>query len=134
VWSINDVSRLTRNHNICNCVGTIIMANSVYFLLMFTYFIEISFNDNVNSLFVSYSSKYIKFTLNAFRIFVTCHVKSSKLLEGTLNIVDRNLVLSILINWFFMTPSIATKFQYINSLLFTFFTNYMFRPLRAILR
>jgi hypothetical protein len=24
-------------------------------------------------------------------------------------------------NWFFMTPSIATKFQYINSLLFSFF-------------
>jgi hypothetical protein len=37
-------------------------------------------------------------------------------------------------NWFFMTPSIATKFQYINSLLFSFFTHYMFRPLRAILR
>jgi hypothetical protein len=26
-----------------------------------------------------------------------------------------------------MTPSIATKFQYINSLLFSFFTRYMFR-------
>jgi hypothetical protein len=37
-------------------------------------------------------------------------------------------------NWFFMTPSIATKFQYINSLLFSFFTHYMFRPLWAILR
>jgi hypothetical protein len=35
---------------------------------------------------------------------------------------------------FFMTPSIASKFQYINSLYFLFFTHYMFRPLRAILR
>jgi hypothetical protein len=39
-----------------------------------------------------------------------------------------------LTNWFFMTPSIATKFQYVNSLLFSFLTHYMFRPLRAILR
>jgi hypothetical protein len=37
-------------------------------------------------------------------------------------------------NWFFMTPSIATKFQYVNSLLFSFLTHYVFRPLRAILR
>jgi hypothetical protein len=37
-------------------------------------------------------------------------------------------------NWLFMTPSVATEFQYINSLLFLFFTHYMFRPLRAILR
>jgi hypothetical protein len=37
-------------------------------------------------------------------------------------------------NWFFMTPSIATKFQYINSLLFPFHTHYMIRPLLAILR
>jgi hypothetical protein len=37
-------------------------------------------------------------------------------------------------NWFFVTPSFATKFQYINSLLISFFTHYMFRPLRAILR
>jgi hypothetical protein len=37
-------------------------------------------------------------------------------------------------NWFFMTPSIATKFQHINSLLFPFFTHYIFRLLRAILR
>jgi hypothetical protein len=35
-------------------------------------------------------------------------------------------------NWFFMRPSIATKFQYIP--LIFFFTHYMFRPLRAILR
>jgi hypothetical protein len=34
----------------------------------------------------------------------------------------------------FMTPSIATKFQYVNSLLFFFLTHYMFRPLRAIFR
>jgi hypothetical protein len=33
-----------------------------------------------------------------------------------------------------MTPSIATKFQYINSLLFSFLTHYMFRPLLAIFR
>jgi hypothetical protein len=33
-------------------------------------------------------------------------------------------------NWFPMTPSIATKFQYINSPFI--FTHYMFRPLRAI--
>jgi hypothetical protein len=37
-------------------------------------------------------------------------------------------------NWLFMTPSIATKFQYINSLLFSFLTHHMFRLLRAILR
>jgi hypothetical protein len=37
-------------------------------------------------------------------------------------------------NLFFMTPSIATKFQYINYLLFSFFIHYMFRPLRAILK
>jgi hypothetical protein len=36
-------------------------------------------------------------------------------------------------NWFFMMPSIATKFQYVNSLLFSF-THYMFRPLRVIFR
>jgi hypothetical protein len=35
-------------------------------------------------------------------------------------------------NWFFMTPSIETKFQYINSLQFPFLL--MFRSLRAILR
>jgi hypothetical protein len=35
-------------------------------------------------------------------------------------------------SWFFMTPSIATKFQYINFLLISFFAHYMFRPLRAI--
>jgi hypothetical protein len=33
-----------------------------------------------------------------------------------------------------MTPSIATKFQYVNSLLFSFLTHYTFRPLRAIFR
>jgi hypothetical protein len=44
------------------------------------------------------------------------------------------ILLRIYLNWFFMTPSIATKFQYINSLLFSFFTHYMFRPLRAIFR
>jgi hypothetical protein len=38
----------------------------------------------------------------------------------------------IMYNWFFMTPSIPTKFQYVNSLLFSFLTHYMFRPLRAI--
>jgi hypothetical protein len=38
-------------------------------------------------------------------------------------------------NWFLMTPSIATKFQYVNSPFFIFLlTHYMFRPLRAILR
>jgi hypothetical protein len=37
-------------------------------------------------------------------------------------------------DWFFMTPSITTKFQYINSLLFSFFTHYMFRPPWAILK
>jgi hypothetical protein len=37
-------------------------------------------------------------------------------------------------NWFFMTPSIATKFQYINSPFIFFVTHYMFRPLRAIFR
>jgi hypothetical protein len=37
-------------------------------------------------------------------------------------------------NWFFMTPSIATKFQYVKLPLISFFTHYMFRPLRAILR
>jgi hypothetical protein len=30
--------------------------------------------------------------------------------------------------------SIATEFQYINSLLFSFFTHYMFLPLQAILK
>jgi hypothetical protein len=41
-----------------------------------------------------------------------------------------------IINWFLMTPSIATKPQYVNSPFFLFFllTHYMFRPLRAILR
>jgi hypothetical protein len=34
-------------------------------------------------------------------------------------------------NWFLMMPSIATKFQYINS---PFLTRYMFRPLRANFR
>jgi hypothetical protein len=37
-------------------------------------------------------------------------------------------------DWFFLMPSITTKFQYINSLLISFFTHYMFRPLRAILK
>jgi hypothetical protein len=36
-------------------------------------------------------------------------------------------------NWFLVIPSIATKFQYVNSFLFSF-THYMFRPLRAIFR
>jgi hypothetical protein len=31
-------------------------------------------------------------------------------------------------NWFFMTPSIATKFQYINSLLFSFLLTTCFGP------
>jgi hypothetical protein len=35
-------------------------------------------------------------------------------------------------NWFFMMPSITTKFQYVNSPFI--FTHYMFRPLRAIFR
>jgi hypothetical protein len=35
-------------------------------------------------------------------------------------------------NWFLMMPSIATKFQYVNSPFI--FTHYMFRPLRAIFR
>jgi acid stress-induced BolA-like protein IbaG/YrbA len=39
---ISDVSRLTSHHNIYNCVGTIIMTNSVHFHLMFTYFTEAS--------------------------------------------------------------------------------------------
>jgi hypothetical protein len=35
--------------------------------------------------------------------------------------------------WFFLTPSIATKFQYILTLfIIYFFTHYMFRPLRAM--
>jgi hypothetical protein len=38
-------------------------------------------------------------------------------------------------NWFLMMPSIATKFQYVNSPFLLFLlTHYMFRPLRAILR
>jgi hypothetical protein len=42
---------------------------------------------------------------------------------------------SILSDWFLMMPSIATKFQYVNSpFLFFLLTHYMFRPLRAILR
>jgi hypothetical protein len=41
----------------------------------------------------------------------------------------------LIFNWFPMTPSIATKFQYVNSPFFIFFlTHYMFRPLRAIFR
>jgi hypothetical protein len=40
-----------------------------------------------------------------------------------------------LCNWFLMMPSIATKFQYVNSPFFIFLlTHYMFRPLRAIFR
>jgi hypothetical protein len=35
-------------------------------------------------------------------------------------------------NWFLMTPSIGTKFQYVNSPFI--FTHYMFRPLQAIFR
>jgi hypothetical protein len=31
-------------------------------------------------------------------------------------------------NWFFMTPSIATEFQYINSLLFSFSLTTCFGP------
>jgi hypothetical protein len=31
-------------------------------------------------------------------------------------------------NWFFMTPSIATKFQYVNSLLFSFLPTTCFGP------
>jgi hypothetical protein len=31
-------------------------------------------------------------------------------------------------NWFFMTPSIATKFQYINSLLFSFYSLHVSAP------
>jgi hypothetical protein len=37
-------------------------------------------------------------------------------------------------NWLFMTPSIATKFQYVSFLFIFFLTHYMFRPLRAIFR
>jgi hypothetical protein len=38
-------------------------------------------------------------------------------------------------NWFLMTPSIATKFQFVNSLfLFFIFTHHMFWPLQAIFR
>jgi hypothetical protein len=38
-------------------------------------------------------------------------------------------------NWFLMMPSIATKFQYVNSPFFIFLlTHYKFRPLRAILK
>jgi hypothetical protein len=33
-----------------------------------------------------------------------------------------------------MMPSIATKFQYVNSPFIFLLTHYMFRPLRAILR
>jgi hypothetical protein len=36
-------------------------------------------------------------------------------------------------NWFLVMQSIATKFQYVNSFLFSF-THYMFRTLRAIFR
>jgi hypothetical protein len=37
-------------------------------------------------------------------------------------------------NWFLMMPSIATKFQYVNSPFFIFLlTHYMFRSLRALL-
>jgi hypothetical protein len=59
-----------------------------------------------------------------------CFVKDWDWLEDV-TFIDTYIGLS---NWFFMTPSIATKFQYINSLLFSFFTHYMFLPLRAILR
>jgi hypothetical protein len=37
-------------------------------------------------------------------------------------------------NWFLMMPSIATKFQYVNSPFILLLTHYMFRPLRAIVR
>jgi hypothetical protein len=43
--------------------------------------------------------------------------------------------LDLISNWFLMIPSIATKFQYVNSHFFIFLlTHYMFRPVRAIFR
>jgi hypothetical protein len=37
-------------------------------------------------------------------------------------------------NWFLVTPSIATKFQYVTPPFLFSFTHYMFRPLQAILK
>jgi hypothetical protein len=37
-------------------------------------------------------------------------------------------------DWFFVIPSIATKFQYVTPPILFSFTHYMFRPLRAIFK
>jgi hypothetical protein len=39
-----------------------------------------------------------------------------------------------LVAWFLVIPSVATKFQYVNSPFIFFLTHYMFQPLRAIFR
>jgi hypothetical protein len=97
MWDITYISHLTCNHNIYNCVRTVIMVNSIHFLWLFTYLTKTFFNTNVNSLLVTYSSKYIKRNLNAYTIFVAYDAESSKLL--TLICIDRSSVWCILINY-----------------------------------
>jgi hypothetical protein len=65
-------------------------------------------------------------------VFVRLHFESPN--SYVCNLTNANWWIIFILCWFFMTPSITTKFQYINSLLFSFLTHYMFRPLQAILR
>jgi hypothetical protein len=46
----------------------------------------------------------------------------------------RSYMVQIIVSWFLVIPSIATKFQYVTPPFLFSFTHYMFQPLRAIFR
>jgi hypothetical protein len=75
-----------------------------------------------------FCAKCFIFALHVFLIFsCSSHIRTA---YGS-SLVFPHIRIS---NWFFMMPSIATKFQYVNSPFIFLLTHYMFQPLRAILR